>query len=98
FTPKALEAHIHLDIHEYRETDPTPGLWGAITYRFAAWRRALIGSPAISSRTTVASRLATLYAADFDIEPPRLVRNIPPYHELNPSATDPREIGLIFHG
>lgn len=98
FTAEALAAHIHADIHEYRDIERLPGLWGLLTHRFTAWRRLLIGSPAINSRTTVASRFAELYVADFGFESPQLVRNIPPYHDLSPSAVDPERIRLVFHG
>lgn len=98
FTPEALDSHLHLDIHEYRGTRRPRSLWRKLTRRFSELQRKLVGSSAFTTRSTVASRIATLYANDFGIEPPQLVRNIPPFHDLKPSVIDSHEIRMLFHG
>lgn len=95
----ATGTHLHLDLHEYHEPRiraSTP--WTALTARYAAWVRSLIGHPAFATRSTVASRLADFYAEEFGIERPALVRNSPPFVEQSPSPVDPATIRLLFHG
>lgn len=99
FTPLALQRQIHLDMFEYR--DPRLKLTSIrrlLTDRYYRWRRALIGHPSIDTRTTVASRIAELYADDFGFRLPTIVRNTPPPEELTPSKVSDANIQLVFHG
>lgn len=99
FTPEAVKRQVHLDMHEYR--DPRLKLTTIrrrLTDRYYRWRRSLIGHPAIDTRTTVANKIAQLYADEFGLEEPKLVRNIPPGEEIIPSPVNDNDIKLIFHG
>ncbi|EPR76625.1 Capsular polysaccharide synthesis enzyme [Leifsonia rubra CMS 76R] len=99
FTRAALNKQIHLDMHEYR--DPRlkiNSIRRRLTDRYYRWRRSLIGHPAISTRTTVASRIAQLYADEFGVKEPIVVRNSPPAEALSPSPVMEDNIKLAFHG
>lgn len=102
--PQALHSsqgsatHVHLDMHEYRGAPRVATPWNRLTRRYRAWQRELIGHPRITSRTTVASRIAELYASEFDIEMPSIVRNAPPFEPLVPSPVQQDRISMVFHG
>jgi glycosyltransferase involved in cell wall biosynthesis len=99
FTPAVLRRQIHLDMHEYRDPKLTiTSIRRVLGDRYYRWRRSLIGHPAIDTRTTVASRIAELYADDFGIDLPLIVRNSPPFEDLTPSTVSDAEIKLVFHG
>lgn len=98
FTTAARRAHIHLDIHEYREKALRRTPWRVLTSRYYRWVRGLIADPAFTTRSTVAVRIAEAYGEEFGIEPPVLVRSIPPYRDLQPSPTVDDRIELIHHG
>lgn len=100
FSPAAIaQTHIHLDLHEYHsETRPLKSAWRYLTRRFYVWQRGLIGDAKVSSRSTVASRIADMYAKDFSIPTPAIVRNCPPYEEQQPSQLDSDRIRLLYHG
>jgi glycosyltransferase involved in cell wall biosynthesis len=98
FTRAARRAHIHLDIHEYRDSK-LRFTWGRqITRRYYTYVRDLIGSDAFTTRSTVADRIADFYADDFGIERPVIVRNSPPFHDQQPSEVNDDSIRLVFHG
>lgn len=98
-TQAASRTHLHLDIHEYREPRPRRGsLWRTLTSAYFAWILTLIGDPVFMTRSTVARRISDLYAHDFGIAKPVVVRSSPPYANLAPSPVDPRDIKLIYHG
>jgi glycosyltransferase involved in cell wall biosynthesis len=90
----------HLDLHEYHPASahPNDSLARRITARRSRWTRGLIAHPAFTSRSTVASGIADLYADELGIPPLSLVRNSPPYEVLEPRPVDPRDIRLLFHG
>lgn len=99
FTDSALNTHLHLDLHEYRDRRLTlNSLRRRLSDRYYRWRRSLIGHPAFNSRTTVASKIAEFYAEDFGFPPPLVVRNSPPRAELVPRDVDGNNIKLVFHG
>lgn len=89
---------VHLDLHEFHETRRGKGLWSQLTRRYHRWARQFLAHPRATSRSTVAKRIAELYAEEFGIAEPVLVRNIPPYEDIAPSEVDPQRIGLVFHG
>lgn len=92
-------ARAHLDLHEYHPPPERIGtLARKLAVRRARWTRRFIAHPWFTSRSTVASGIATLYADELGIPAPALVRNSPDFEELTPRATDPREIKLLFHG
>lgn len=95
------EARLHLDVHEYHRWAPspeTPFATRALMGGYHRWTTAMIGSRAITSRSTVADGIADLYAADFGIDRPSIVRNSPGYVELEPREVDPERIELVYHG
>lgn len=99
FTPAALAARLHVDIHEFRNPEQRRNTFGAkLTASQYRWTRRHIGHPAFTSRTAVNAPIGQLYADEFGVVPPTPVRNAPPYVELAPSPVDPREIKLLFHG
>lgn len=99
FTRQALQAHIHLDLHEYHNpTHRRKTLGGKIESRYYRWIRAFIGSKSFDSRTVVNDPIGQLYSHEFGFEPPTQIRNIPPFAGLTPSDVNPNEIRLIFHG
>jgi len=91
--------HIHLDLHEFHEPTLTARTrWARLTARHYRWIRSHIGRPEFASRSTVASGIARLYEEEFGVETLFLVRNAPPYVDLQPSPVDPDAIRLLFHG
>lgn len=99
FGPGTSDTLMHLDMHEFHDpTLPATSLWRVLTRRYYRWSRSFIGNDRFTSRTTVASRIAELYADEFGIEKPALVRNIPPFEDLTPSPVDPDRVRLVFHG
>ena len=99
FTSTARRTHLHLDIHEYHEPRlKRVTLWRYLTSGYYKWIRSLIGDPVFATRSTVASRIADFYVEDFAIEKPALVRNSQPFFDQLPSAVDPQNIKLVFHG
>lgn len=94
-------ARIHLDVHEYHQWAPspeTPFATRALMGSYHRWTTKMIGSSSIASRSTVADGIADLYAEDFGVERPSVVRNSPQYVELEPRAVDPERIELVYHG
>jgi glycosyltransferase involved in cell wall biosynthesis len=92
---------LHLDVHEYHRWEARGR--GAAVRRllFAGYHRwlvSLIGSPLIDSRTTVSPGIAELYATDFGIAPPTIVRNSPAFVDQRPSAVARDLIRMIYHG
>lgn len=99
FTPEAMHAKIHLDLHEYHNPRVRRQTLGArLTGSHYRWVRRHIGHPAFTSRSVVNEPIGQLYVKEFGIEPPVPSRNIPRYESLTPSAVDPGEIRLLFHG
>jgi glycosyltransferase involved in cell wall biosynthesis len=96
---RSRSAHLHLDVHEYFvPTLPRTTLWLRATAGYYEWNRRLIGDPAFTTRSTVASGIADLYARELAIDPPVVIRNSPPFVDLRPSAVDPDRVRLIHHG
>ena len=92
---------LHLDVHEYHRWEARGR--GAVVRRllFAGYHRwlvRLIGSSTIDSRTTVSPGIAELYAVDFGIPEPEIVRNSPTLVDQRPTAVDPDLVRLIYHG
>lgn len=100
FTSAAMRGRRHLDLHEYHKPDlRRNNLGGRITGPHYRWTRGYIGSSAFTSRSVVNTPIGRLYADEFDIQLPNEVRNAPPFvPDLDPSAVDPSDIRLLFHG
>lgn len=100
FTPEALRAKLHLDLHEYRNPNVRRRtLGGRLTGAHYRWVRRHLGSEKFSSRTVVNTPIGKLYADEFGFPSPSEVRNAPPFVPgLEPSEVDPGEIRLLFHG
>lgn len=92
-------AAAHLDLHEYHSW---AGGHGAVTDRLLAgyhrWMTGLLASPVFATRSTVASGIARLYAEEFGIPEPFIVRNSPAYVDQTPQPVDPEHIRLVYHG
>jgi glycosyltransferase involved in cell wall biosynthesis len=91
----------HLDVHEYHRWEghgvaaiPRRVLFAG----FHRWLVRFVGSPVFTSRTTVAPGIAELYARDFGVALPTIVRNSPDEVVQDPSDVDPRRIELLYHG
>lgn len=97
-TPAARGTHVHLDMHEYRGEPRVMTAWKRLTRRFRMWQRTFIGHPRINSRSTVARRIAELYAEEFRIPMPAIVRSAPPLHDHQPSPVSDDQVRLVFHG
>ena len=99
FTPAALRAHIHLDLHEFFPVDlPASTRFRFLLNGYHRWGRRFISSPAFTTRSTVVSGIADLYQAELGGPPPTIVRNAPPYVEQEPTPVDPGRIRLLHHG
>lgn len=91
----------HLDLHEYHSWVPANGSSPVTRWLFAGyhqWHLAFVGSKIFTSRSTVAAHLAELYAQDFAVPLPSVVRNSPAFVEQAPSPVDPDQIDLVYHG
>ncbi len=99
FTQAALQAHIHLDLHEYF---PPRVLRDTFYRRFTAgyndWRRNHIGDRRFTTRSTPVRGISALYASEFGFDQPAVVRSCPPAIDQQPSPVNPREIRLLYHG
>jgi glycosyltransferase involved in cell wall biosynthesis len=99
FTPAARRARLHVDLHEYHNPVQRRRTLGArITGSHYRWVRRFIGHPAFTSRSVVNAPIGRLYVDEFGIAEPVPVRNIPPFVGQEPSAVDPAEVRLLFHG
>lgn len=99
FTREAEGARLHVDLHEYHTPDRRRRtLGGRLTARHYRWVRRHIGHRAISSRSVVNDPIGRLYVEEFGIPPLTPVRNAPPAVVLDPTAVDPDEVRLLFHG
>lgn len=91
--------HIHVDLHEWfpRELPQgsTRGLF--LMQGYHRWGRRFIASPLVDSRS-VAGGSGQMYADEFNIPIPTLVRNAPPFVNQEPSPVDNARINLIHHG
>ena len=90
----------HVDLHEYHRwaSEGSGPLARAVFGGYHAWLLSFAGSPVVTSRSTVAGKLADQYAADFSVERPVVVRNSPAFVPLTPGAVDPHTIELVYHG
>ncbi len=93
------EVRCHLDLHEFHPRDLPEGT----AYRFLMtgyhrWLRHFIGDPAFTSRSVVAGGIGQLYASEFHVPVPGIVRNSPPYIEQSPTPVNAEAINLIYHG
>ncbi|WP_439591557.1 hypothetical protein [Microbacterium sp.] len=99
FTPAALSAHLHLDIHEYHKPDVRRyTLGGRLTGHHYRWVRSGLGSGAFATRSVVNEQIGSLYVDEFAVAAPAVVRNIPPFVDQRPSAVRGDEVRLLFHG
>lgn len=91
-------AHVHIDLHEYfpRQLPKIVTGW-QLMRPYHRWVRRFIIDDLVDTRS-VAGATAGLYADEFGIEPPPLVRNMPPREDLQPTPVDPARIELIHHG
>jgi len=91
-------ARIHLDLHEFSPSQRTGLLFQLVFKRYRGWMTTFIPSSIFTSRTVVAPGVADLYTELFGFEKPAVVRNCPPYVDIEPSSVDPADIKLVHHG
>lgn len=98
FPPHSPVTHVHIDLHEWFSADLPAGTRGEFLLRgYHRWMRNHIVHPLVNTRS-VAGGTAELYVAEFGIEHPVLVRNAPPFEDLQPVDVDANRIELIHHG
>lgn len=89
----------HLDLHEYHPRNLPEGTsLRFLMTGYHRWLRRFIPNPAFASRSVVAGGIAELYASEFHIPRPEVVRNSPPFVRQEPSPVNPNRIELIYHG
>lgn len=94
-----VQPHLHLDLHEYFPPSlPKGSLLRFRVESYFQWTRSFIGHPRVTSRSVVATGIADLYVNELGIPRPGLIRNCPPYEDLNPGAVDPQKVELVHHG
>lgn len=99
FPPAARSRRIHLDLHEYFvEKLPITSAWSALAAPYYEWCRSQFAHSSFTSRSTVNEGIADLYAAELGVDDWAIVRNSPPYVEVEPSDVDENRIRLIHHG
>jgi len=99
FTADVVRRGIHLDMHEYLHPPTVKNGWWQISPdRYYSWVRTFIGTPRLSTRSTVASGISDLYAKELGIPEMSIVRNAPAYVEQKPSAVAADSIELLYHG
>jgi glycosyltransferase involved in cell wall biosynthesis len=90
---------IHIDLHEWfpkkLRAGSSRGLF--LLQGFHAWGRQFISCDLVDTRS-VAGGSGFMYAEEFSIEEPTLVRNAPPFEDLSPSDVTGNPIRLIHHG
>jgi len=88
----------HLDLHEFAPSQRSGLAYRLVFKRFRDWLIAFIPSPAIDSRSTVATGIARLYAELFNIDEPSVVRSTPAFVDQKPSPVAADHIRLVHHG
>lgn len=88
----------HLDLHEFAPSQRSGLAYRLVFKRFRDWLVTFIPSPAIDSRSTVATGIARLYAELFDIDELSVVRSTPAFVDQKPSPVDADHIRLVHHG
>ncbi|MBX3099081.1 MAG: glycosyltransferase [Salinibacterium sp.] len=96
----ATGGRTHVDLHEYHRWagEGSGRLATSVFGGYHSWLLSRAGSPVVTSRSTVADKLADLYATDFGVARPSVVRNSPARVELDPRPVDPNRIELVYHG
>lgn len=90
---------IHLDLHEYFVPKlPRNSLWSAVAGPYYSWSRRQFADPAFTSRSTVNEGIAALYAEELGVDEWAVIRNSPPYVDLEPSTVAPNTVRMIHHG
>jgi glycosyltransferase involved in cell wall biosynthesis len=98
FPTDARVAHVHIDLHEWFSADVPAGTRGTFLLQgYHRWTRNHIVHPLVDTRS-VAGGTAELYVEEFGVDHPILVRNAPPFEDLEPTPVDPAHIRLIHHG
>ncbi|MCU1417981.1 MAG: hypothetical protein JWP32_2155 [Schumannella sp.] len=88
----------HLDLHEYAPSQRVGLAYRLIFRRYREWMTRAITSPTFSSRSTVGSGIARLYADNFGMPLPAIVRSTPHFVDQAPSPVGPGRIRLVHHG
>lgn len=96
---RVREMDAHLDLHEYHTRDLPDGTsLRPLMNGYWRWLRRKIASPAFTTRSTVANGIADLYASEFGVARPSIVRNCPDYVDQQPSSVSDDRVRLLYHG
>lgn len=96
--PDLSDGPVVLDLHELYSENGT-GLYHRLVYgRYDDWLLTFIASPAFTHHLTVAEGIAEIYRDRYGLPRPRVIRNVAPFEELEPSAVDDDAVALVHHG
>jgi len=97
---RAAHGRVHLDLHEWHGEQPgrPSGVIARLVRNFDRWKAASLTSEVFTSRSTVSPGLGEMYARQYGIQPPTIVRSLPGYEDLVPSPVDADSIDLVYHG
>jgi glycosyltransferase involved in cell wall biosynthesis len=87
-----------LDLHEYFGSQGIGFVYRTLFASYHRWLLGFVADPAFTVRTTVADGIADLYVEHLGIPRPTVIRNTPPFADLEPHPVDPDRIRLVHHG
>jgi len=96
--PDLTSGPVILDLHEVYSGNGAGAVYNTLIAPYDEWLLTFITAPAFTNYLTVAEGIADLYRDQYGVPRPRVIRNIAPYEELEPSAVDPERIMLVHHG
>ncbi len=89
---------IMLDLHEYFGSQGIGFAYRVLFARYHRWLLAFVADPVFSVRTTVADGIADLYVEHLGIPRPVVIKNAPPFADLQAAPVDADDILLVHHG
>jgi glycosyltransferase involved in cell wall biosynthesis len=97
---KLLSAtQVHLDLHEYFVPEiERITLWQRVSASYYAWARSLFAHERFTSRSTVNEGIAQLYETELSLPAFSIIRNSPPFADLEPVLPARDKIRIIHHG
>ncbi len=87
-----------LDLHEFFGSQGLGFTYRVLFARYHRWLLGFVADPAFTVRTTVADGIADLYVSTMGIARPTVIRNTPPFADLQPTRRDDGRILLVHHG
>lgn len=89
---------IVLDLHEFFGSQGIGFTYRVLFARYHRWLLGFVADPVFTVRTTVADGIADLYVSTLGIPRPTVIRNTPPFADLQPSDRHDNRILLVHHG